>query len=750
MFDRGGNDTWSDGRLGSPDLAEAADAPSSAVEDGEGLWAVIRDRLAGRWRSALVVGALLAAVAGPLGYLATTPRYESRGLVRIAPKLDHVLHETQETELIPFYSQFVLSQAQVISSERVLQEALQDDSMREVDWTTEPGAVDRLAANLEVDAHRNSQFITVAYNSDSAKEAEIAVNAVLRAYSEISSMSGGSSVAMKLEMLQKRRSMLNLALHEKKKQLQELPSVQSYGTTDLNELMGVKVEQLERYNSELEQLRIALAITSGEGEDDRAPLAALSDAQLDAVDPDLARLRQQRDALRMAFEQVARKAGHKSRAYRLAEQDLAAAEELLKERENAARERLRSSGGAWSDGAGAGVVLSREQLLAKQEAITTIRDKLEEEIERIGRDRVRAEDFNVEIAQIQRDMNEVESRIVDLQVESESADRARISVFQWGVRPAEPAKDRRAVFACMGVFGGFSASFFLFFVVGSIDRRAYEAEQLSDHGELRCLGVLPDLGRSVADPESAETAAHCVHQIRNIIEASRNASEPTALLVSSPFQGDGKTSITLALGFSYAKAGYRTIVVDGDLVGRGLTRQLGLVGAVGLKEVLRADAADGGEIVDLDQPANLWALPVGVDSQVASHSIRKGDVSALVTRLKQDYDVVLIDTGPVLGSLECIPLASAVDGVILTVRRGRRRTRLDDCLKYLGGIGARCLGVVFNCAPRSDCDRYVSETSMEPTAGELALANVHASRQSSPSSALVSAMRDPESTRHAA
>src|SRR5690606_17719004 len=143
--------------------------------------------------------------------------------------------------------------------------------------------------------------------------------------------------------------------------------------------------------------------------------------------------------------------------------------------------------------------------------------------------------------------------------------------------------------ALLGAVGGLGLSFAAFFLLGTIDRRAFATQQLkgsSGRALPPCLGVLPDLSRSSDDPEASDVAAHCVHQIRNQIEAQRPAEQGYVLAVSSPCQGDGKTSIVLSLGWSYAAAGYRTLMIDCDLVGRSLTRQLGMVGRPGLREAL--------------------------------------------------------------------------------------------------------------------------------------------------------------------
>jgi Mrp family chromosome partitioning ATPase len=150
-----------------------------------------------------------------------------------------------------------------------------------------------------------------------------------------------------------------------------------------------------------------------------------------------------------------------------------------------------------------------------------------------------------------------------------------------------------------------------------------------------------------------------VHQIRNQIEVMRDPTRGYVLAISSPFQGDGKTSIVMALGWSYAAAGYRTLLVDCDLVGRSLTRQLGAVDQVGLKEALIRREV-GGSIAPLPVQ-HLSVLPVGLDSRFGPEMLRRSDLHELFEQVRDEFDMVIVDTGPLLGSLESTPVTTAAD-----------------------------------------------------------------------------------------
>jgi Mrp family chromosome partitioning ATPase len=101
-----------------------------------------------------------------------------------------------------------------------------------------------------------------------------------------------------------------------------------------------------------------------------------------------------------------------------------------------------------------------------------------------------------------------------------------------------------------------------------------------------------------------------------------------------------------------------------------------------------------------------------VDARFGPENVRRIDLERLVAQVRDQYDIILVDTGPLLGSLESTPVMAVADGVVLSVRRGRSRSKLEDCINRLKMVGTECIGVILNCAARSDCNRYVSEASL--------------------------------------
>ena len=73
-------------------------------------------------------------------------------------------------------------------------------------------------------------------------------------------------------------------------------------------------------------------------------------------------------------------------------------------------------------------------------------------------------------------------------------------------------------------------------------------------------------------------------------------------------------------------------------------------------------------------------------------------ISAIFEQARAQYDTVLVDTGPILGSLEASIVSTKVDGVVVAVSRGEQQTLVDKSLGHLASLGANVLGLVFNKA----------------------------------------------------
>ncbi|UCD76257.1 MAG: hypothetical protein JSV91_04900, partial [Phycisphaerales bacterium] len=562
---------------------------------GESIWELVNDRLSGRWQWAAAIAVGLGVTLGLFGYFSAHPVYRSDGAIRITPRLPVILGETPEHR-VDFFSQFVTTQVQLIRSRRVLEHALEDPQLAALPFARGHTALEAIQEELIIESDRNSELIGVSFEHPDPEVSQAVVNSVIHSYFDIYGKAEGAEVGRTLETLYEHQDQLNRDMRAIRQDLARIRT--RHETADLRELQTLKLAKVQALEEQIAAAEFVLvskeeAGLTGEGDPDT--LAGPSPQQLEQLDPKLADLRRMRDDAETEFRLVEDRYMPGTPRYRQAQRRLEMAQKLFEEQYAKALELWQQYGVA---------ALTADRTVEDMGSyyfsfsVPRLRDEIadlmaeagviRESLQQIIVDLQTLDDKEYDKGRIQAELDHTTGRIQQLEL-NEASIVKRISIAQEGFRPRKPYDDPRRKRAILGFGFGCLLSFGGFFLLGTVDRRTYGTRQLAQSlGDdiSGCLGVLPDLGQSIDSPESGEVAAHCVHQIRNQIEAIRDPRQGFVLAVSSPFQGDGKTSIVMALGWSYAAAGYNTLLIDCDMVGRSLSRQLGQLEREGLKEVL--------------------------------------------------------------------------------------------------------------------------------------------------------------------
>jgi len=208
------------------------------------------------------------------------------------------------------------------------------------------------------------------------------------------------------------------------------------------------------------------------------------------------------------------------------------------------------------------------------------------------------------------------------------------------------------------------------------------------------LGALPNLPERLSDPQQAEIAANAVHQIRMLLQLHEANDEPKAYCVTSPSSGDGKTSFALALGLSFSACGARTLLIDCDLAGAGLSQRLNVSSPDGILEAVAHRALL--EYVRTTDIADVAILPVGTTHAHQASTLSPVALRRLIAEAKRSFDRVIIDTGPILGSIEAGPVSAAADSVIMIADKKQKKLLVEKSIEFLNRIGGKVTGIVVN------------------------------------------------------
>ncbi len=159
----------------------------------------------------------------------------------------------------------------------------------------------------------------------------------------------------------------------------------------------------------------------------------------------------------------------------------------------------------------------------------------------------------------------------------------------------------------------------------------------------------------------------------SILLANPGVRRSRVYTVTSPNASEGKTTVTSNLGVALSKARLRVLLIDGDLRKPGLHRSLGVENRFGLRNLLRGEIdlakAPISAFCTATSLPNLSVIPAGIGNEEVVELLHAGaTMEKLMARLASEFDVVLIDTPPMLHMADARVLAARSEGVILVLR----------------------------------------------------------------------------------
>ena len=172
-------------------------------------------------------------------------------------------------------------------------------------------------------------------------------------------------------------------------------------------------------------------------------------------------------------------------------------------------------------------------------------------------------------------------------------------------------------------------------------------------------------------------------------------------VVSSPNAGEGKTTVTSNLGVALSKSKLSVVLIDGDLRRPKLHKAFAVENHFGLRNILRGE-------VDLETTpaeiltqrsglANLSLISAGEGSEDVGELLHSSFFGALLARLSRDFDLILIDSPPVLHMADARILAGQSDGAILVFRAGlTTRDQATSACNLFDHDGVRLVGTILN------------------------------------------------------
>lgn len=274
--------------------------------------------------------------------------------------------------------------------------------------------------------------------------------------------------------------------------------------------------------------------------------------------------------------------------------------------------------------------------------------------------------------------------------------------------PVSPnVKLNLALGAVVGLVFGVGIAFFLEY----LDTSVKTLEDVERYLQVPVLAVIPKDVGVLYKQSGMSPDAEAYRILRTNIEFNRKNPEDNAITVVSGGAGEGKSTTLVNLAYICAQGGYTTLMIDADLRRPRLHTFFDINNSVGLTNYLTTDLML--EDVILQTPVdNLYFMPSGILPADAAGILNSRRMSELIQDVKQRFDLVLIDSPPILGVSDASVLASEVDLTMIVVQhRKLPRNMLMRVKSAVEGVGGHVIGVVLNNVDVRSDSQYQYYTS---------------------------------------
>ncbi len=287
-----------------------------------------------------------------------------------------------------------------------------------------------------------------------------------------------------------------------------------------------------------------------------------------------------------------------------------------------------------------------------------------------------------------------------------------------------PVRPRKTLNAMLGVLMGLLSGIALAFVAEARDRSFKKADDVERYiPGLAVLGSIPlapkaDLAQSALVPTAQPLSpiSESVRAIRTSVLLSNSMQPTTSLLVTSPGESEGKTTLAVNLAIAMARLdNTRVVLIDADLR-KSITHPLfnvrnGNGTPHGLAHFLMGACSDREILYTTDLP-NLSVVPRGATPSNPSELLHTKQMSDLIRRYQAAGYHVIVDTPPALLVTDPVVLAPQVDGILVVVSAGQTsRQACRTVVRRLTGSGGRVLGVVLQKATVTDVPYYAYQSA---------------------------------------
>jgi succinoglycan biosynthesis transport protein ExoP len=340
----------------------------------------------------------------------------------------------------------------------------------------------------------------------------------------------------------------------------------------------------------------------------------------------------------------------------------------------------------------------------------------EDEILNLGRDALGYQQLEREAESTRKIYQSLLKRLEETRTEAE-AQASNIMIVDKAETPQRAYRPNPVSNLSIGIFLGMIGGILLAFFMEYFDSTIKIPDDVEKGLGLNLFGIVPDednkamKGKVFFEADEHLPAAESVRALRTaLLFKLRKVPGCRVILVTSPNPGEGKSTLALNLATAFHHNHLKAVIIDADLRKPTLHKKLELPAENGLTEVLEGTIPLEQGIRKSLPGLGLDFISCGVRSSHPAEILGTKAMKTLIENLKQEYDIIVLDSPPYLPVADVAVLSEYADAVVIVARHHvTEKRQLRDVKKRFSDSNIKELGVVINRVSVREKDYYYQQ-----------------------------------------
>lgn len=332
--------------------------------------------------------------------------------------------------------------------------------------------------------------------------------------------------------------------------------------------------------------------------------------------------------------------------------------------------------------------------------------QLRSELARLETEQARFQEINIDYTILKRSVDSLGSQYDSLIGKLNEAGVGQnlrstsVSVVDEAIVPGAPFSPSLARLVALCTIISIVASAATIFILELLNNTFAVPDQIESELKIPVLGIIPwvdenDLASELADEKSAISEAY--RTLRTSLQFSGAEDNLKVIVVTSASPSEGKSTCSHRLAYDYAAIGKNVLLIDADLRKPRMHRILGLENGIGLSNLLTnvVRSKDVSSLFYKDPDTSVTVLRAGTLPPNPADLLMSPRMSMALTYFRKNYDIIIIDSAPVMGLADAPILARQADATVMVVSsKSVSKSEAKKALSRLRSSGAHVVGSV--------------------------------------------------------